>query len=266
MINIFRGICFCANCGHTMSILSHAHNGASYRYLRCSVGGIGGKNACGQSKSLRLDEMEMDFFTHFLSRHPYEMINVDDKEELRRIKVEIDAKQVHLSQLNDSFNDGVALLGVIKAKELQDKLASIETERSKVKAELDSLNLKVSMVENAPSDFDALAFFTKALRSEGTVFPKDWTRDDQYRHTIKDVLWTNENREKLRLLLPSLLGKITVDASKRQFYIYNRLGKLIFESTPQASHQNCTDRWKASLKQWNTRKVGDRVITVRRKA
>jgi len=64
-----------------------------------------------------------------------------------------------------------------------------------------------------------------------------------------------------------LLGKVVIDPANRQFYVYNRLDKLIYESSEQSEKQNCTEAWKQGLRNYTKRKLkSGKVITLNRKS
>lgn len=66
------------------------------------------------------------------------------------------------------------------------------------------------------------------------------------KENLARFLSDDEWREKVRVKLPSLIGKIQIKDHK--FFVLNRRGKLVSESSAYESLRNKSDRWKTSLK------------------
>jgi hypothetical protein len=254
-INIFRGICFCADCGHTMSVMASSHKGSSYRYLRCSHGAIGKHNECKNRLAFRLNDMEAEFFVNFLFKNPKQVITETDNRELKELNKTIATKQSRLNQINSEIDKLIGLLETLPMPELKTKLAKLNTERDTIKTELDSLNSKVSNIQDSPQMFDKLK---KLLGKDSDYKPKFkadkdgvpiFERDelDTAIESVIESLKDEFTREGIRIMLPSLIGKITVDTNEGQFYVFNRMGKQIYESFHYESNRNCTTEWRRSL-------------------
>jgi hypothetical protein len=85
--------------------------------------------------------------------------------------------------------------------------------------------------------------------------------------TFKGYQWSgNGVREGIRVMLPSLIGKITVDTVEGRFYVYNRMGKVIFKSFQYESKRNNSAKWDESLKHYTKRRLkSGKVIILKRK-
>jgi DNA invertase Pin-like site-specific DNA recombinase len=261
LVNIFRGICYCAYCNHTMAVQKQSVGENTHRYLRCSVGGIGKNVSCKNKKHIRLGAMETEFFNHFLNKHPYELINDDERAELKELNKHISSNQLKLDKLNVSIEKLVALSADIELEELKARLVKSNNERDTIKAGLDNLTSKVTLIQDAPENIRPVLATEIDLNTGKTI---SVTYADTF-EKVEQALKDNAARERTRLMLPSLIGKITVDCNKGQFYVYNRLGKLIFESHPQMSLRNRSQKWKDSLKNWTTRRTASgRVIPCKR--
>jgi hypothetical protein len=273
LVNIFKGLCFCT-CGKSMAVATQLKDGTTYRYLRCSRGGRGLNNSCKNHKHIKLDLMEEAFFLHFLNKHPYELLKESEQKEVTEINKKLGTKQTRLDQLNKDFGFVMNLIGQMQADELQTKLVAINTEREKLKVELDQLNLQRRQVEDAPEDLrpvlcQIVEFGTGPIVDLGNGPIHLDNTVNVYADTMEQIesaLKDNAAREQTRLLLPSMIGKVIVDSSEGRFYVYTRMGKLIYKSHPQKSQRNKSERWKKSLKEWKLRRVTDgRLIEVKRR-
>lgn len=262
VVNVFRGICFCAECGKAMNALSAKYKGVTYRYLRCS--NYVKKNSCTKAY-LRLELVEREFFYHFLCKNPYQLINDDDAAEVKAIREDITAKTAKQNQVKEGIEKIIALVEALPMDELKNKLAMLHGERDRLRKEIDSLNAKVSAIQDTPEDSDD--WLIKITRFGEGENGEDITHV-LYEDTIAKIteaLADKEAREKLRVRLPAMIGKITVDSKARRFTVWNRMGRAIYQSGKFSSLSNNTALWRQSLKTWTKRKVGDgRLITCKR--
>lgn len=291
-INIFRGVCQCT-CGAAATIMTSFFSPTTkkpyetpYRYLRCSK--FGKHSGCNNKGSIRLLEMEKEFFINFLFKTPQQFLNDSESAELKALKKSIVTNQTKFNKLTAQIKTLLALQeGLEDLEELKTQLASLYKERELVKAELDNLNLKVSNVEDSPDTFVNLkkllvdvatnqnAFNRMVEQDE--VIPEQWTKISsankkafgelqRTKEKIDESLKDNYIREGIRIMLPPLIGKVVIDARNRQFLVINRMGKMIYKSEKQAELQNCTEAWKQGLRNYTKRKLKDgRVITLKRK-
>lgn len=291
-INIFRGVCQCT-CGAAATIMTSFISPTTkkpyetpYRYLRCSK--FGKHSGCDNKGSVRLAEMEKEFFIKFLFKTPQQILNDRESAELKALKQSIVTNQTKFNKLSAQIKTLLALQdGLEDLEELKTQLASHYKERETVKAELDNLNLKVSNVEGAPDTFANLKKLIVDVANNQNAFnemiskmpvpAEEWTRVssankksfselERIKEQIEESLTDNYIREGIRIMLPPLIGKVVIDARNRQFYVYNRMGKMIYKSEKQAELQNCTEAWKRGLKNYTKRRLKDgRVITLKRK-
>ena len=277
LVNIFRGICFC-ECGHAMSIMSTEFKGQKYTYLRCASL-TRGKIGCPYKSSISLPQMELDFILKFLAKDPWKLVNGEDNAEIKALQKQITAKTALLNQLTEDIERIFEMTRGLEIAEGKARLAKLTLERDEVKNELDTLNLKVSEIQDAPASKSELlkTLFTVSngdgkpmLKGEGVAIElkhktngKEWTeivvtdeQDAPWFHAYQ-ALQDNEWREKLRTVLPSLIGKIVVNTKKGQFFVHNRMGKVKYQSTPQVRKYNSSDRWVKGVQDYwaNKRKA-----------
>ena len=260
--NIFRGICFCAdeNCGKSMTVAAQYKDyktgktfATPYRYLKCSVNGK--HCACKNRGSFRLADMEEEFFLNFLFKNPLQLINEGDNRELNELNKAITSAQARLNKINGEIQKVVNLLADVPMAELKTKLTKLNEERDTVKNELDDLNSKVANVQGSPNTFANLKKLMgdfhikmKSFKVDKHGFDNVDTSDmDKAILDIRKALKDEYAREGIRIMLPALIGKIVVDTVKGQFYVYNRMGKMIYESHVYESNRNCTTVWRRSL-------------------
>jgi hypothetical protein len=254
LVHIFRGVCFCADpkCNSAMSIMSASFKGKIYRYLRCNSLARG-KLGCTNHSSIPLPDMEAEFFYNYLFKNPHQLLSAEDDKELKQLKNSIAVNQIQLSKISAEIARLAAVNEKLSIDELTMQLAKLKKEREGIKAELDGLNFAASSVQNVPNAYGDLKVLVqttkhkfKADKDGIPIFERNAT--DTEIEKIFEVLKNNKTREQIRVMLPSMIGKITVDTNEGQFYIYNRMGKLVYESFVYESRRNCTAHWRESLK------------------
>lgn len=226
LMNIFRGVCFCT-CGKAMSVLSNSKDYRTkkkwktpYRYLRCSTVGTG-KQTCTHKKVIKLEPIEDEFFGVFLLQDPRQMLGNTDNAELKRLKAQSTEHQTNIDRISQSIAKLIDLMATTDVPEVPEKLKKLEAERKQEKAAIDELNLGISAVTAAPTDFKDIRKLFKNIVSNTKAY------DDAVR-SIKEDLKDNELRKKLRVLLPSQIGKIVVDTEKGTWVVYNRSGAELY--------------------------------------
>jgi len=268
-INIFRGVCFCSDCGKTMSVAAQVKQWSTgksfstpYRYLKCSV--FGSHVACKNRKSFRLGEMEEEFFLNFIFKHPKQLINGDDNREASSIQKDITKTQTRLNQITKEIQTVVGLLSDVPMDELKTKLAKLNKDREAVKHLLDSFQLKLSKVQDSPETYiDLRKMFDdeggpppiKLKRENGKLVTEadfdDYTPRSIAVTEIRETLKDSYVREGVRMMLPNLIGKITVDTVKGQFYVFNHSGKMVYESKKYSSNRNNSEKWREACATWS---------------
>jgi len=254
LVNIFRGICFC-ECGSAMSIMSTEFKGNKYTYLRC--GSLArGKIGCQYKSSISLPKMELDFILKFLAQDPWKLVNGEDDKEIKALQKQITEKTTRLNQLTEDIEGILEMTRGLEIAEGKTRLAKLTLERNELKDSLDNLNLQISSIQDIPKDnqkLDELLYphdlpsnvFMRTVEfgegMNGTDKVTDVTTDSA--EYLEGFISDNEWREKLRTVLPTLIGKITVNTKKGQFYVYNRMGKVRYKSKPQIRKHNSSDRW-----------------------
>lgn len=241
LANVFRGIAFC-ECGRRMCVLSQTKNPHTkkphedpfkYRYLRCNSQGTG-KN-CDQTYVMPLREMEEEFFVYFLMRDPKEM--VASKSELKEIQGEIAQIQLAISSLDKAIKDAANLIGSdIAVDAIKAKLIELETSKSEKQSQMDKLNAQLSHMQLLPKHFDDIkklhANFGPVNLDENLMWKHGpgskpfWDAVARINETLRD----NEVRKKIKIILPTLIGKIVVDTPYKRFEVFNHQGKSIYKS------------------------------------
>ena len=264
LVNIFRSMAYCGHCGQAMVVTGGTKKGLSYRYLRCS-NYYQGTNVCSHN-FIRLEPMEKDFLLKFLAKDPWKLLEDDDSEVLASLQRQITAKTAQLNAVNTDVAKVVALVSDMSMDDLpevKDRLNTLRKEREKIKVELDELNVRVSSLQDTPQylndilvEVTGVPYYPDNPNFKGTVIT---TKDDAIFYKVIVELGNNEWREKFRVTLPNLIGKITV--LNQRFTVYNRMSKKIFESEKYGSLRNSSDEWKARVrkginKYWANKRAG----------
>ncbi len=255
--NIFKGVCFCANCEHVMNVSTQRVKDVEYRYLVCSVRHAGGKSPCPNKPSMRLGEIEEEFFLNYLIAEPDSLVNEDERQELKELRKQQTAIETKIGTLTGKIEKLTAVDEDIAVPELKKSLAKLISERTKANAELDAINAQIRTLADAPNvREEAREIFIKTTEfgdgPNGTDLVRYTYVDSEER--VKEALADAAMREKIRLAMPSLIGKMTVDGKQGRWFIYNRAGKMVYKSRAYTSNRNRSQRWKESLAKWTTRK------------
>jgi hypothetical protein len=257
-----------------MSNYNPRDESTKYRYLRCSSVGIGKHAACKNRSSFRLDDLEQEFFVNFLLRNPAQLVREGNNKELNELNKAVTTAQTRLDKINSEIQKVVSLLADVPLPELKTKLTYLNNERDTVKTELDNLNSKKFNVQHLPNAFNQL----KKLLGPGSTYKPKFTQSkdgiplferDELDTAIESVIKSLKDeyvREGIRVILPSLIGKITVGTVEGRFYVYNRMGKMIYKSFQYESKRNNSAKWQESLKNYTKRRLKNgRVITLQRR-
>jgi hypothetical protein len=257
IINIFRGVVFCSDCGKSMQVQAqYKIDGVvlktPYRYLKCSVNG---KHCeCKNRGTFRLDDLEDEFFEQFLLKSPSQLINDGDSAELKQLNKDIVTNQTKLNKITGEIQRVISLLADVPMDELKTKLVTLNKQRDTVKTELDNLNSKKSNVRDSSHTFNDLKSLVLGWDLEDEEMKKMLIKRFGHYKPMDNIFEIRKSladefvREGIRIKLPSLIGKIVIDTNKGQFFVFNRMGKVIYESRVYKSNRNCTEKWLSSLK------------------
>ena len=257
-----------------------------YRYLRCSAQGE--HSGCiNNGKQIRIADFERDFFVNYLMKNPSALIGEADSAEMKELNKQISAKTTELNKIGERISKLVSM-EMDNVDEIKTAISKLNKERDIIKTELDILSSKVSSYQDSPENFHHIIKLVtdidikksvRYLLDKGLIAPtgKAWKYNQDFlkkiqRNDLVDkvnkALEDNYVREGLRILIPPLIGKIVVDVSKRQYFIYNRMDKLVYESPKYEAVTNETSiAFKEAMKKWTTRKMKDgRIVKVNRKS
>ena len=280
LVNIFRSLAFCASCGRAMNIIAGEWKGVPYRYFRCS--NFGRKNSCEDKSYLRADVIERDFFYNYLYQGKGKLINEEDVSEVKAMGKVIAAKTARLNAVKENIQKFIDLAETMSLEALKTKLGKLSNEQDNLKREIDELNARSVAVSEGAKDLGKWLWkevqFTDSkgeiveshiYRNSGKdkLYPEDEVLlYEGNLSKLEQALTDNTLREKIRVSLPSVLSKITMDSKERKFSLFNLAGKLVYRSREFPSQMNASNRWRESLKTWTKRKTaGGRLITVKRK-
>ena len=225
LINVFRGVFFCAECGSPISCTTQRK--INKRYFRCSRIENTPNSVCTNKHYLNADEVEDAFFYDFLNKPPNELLDTAGKKELESLQIQAALTRKKLFQMEAQYGEALEELGDLKAKQVREKLLQLESRKDEKKVELDELLLKVSRIQNVPQDTRKilLSFFDGPDHEKPTSVVYADTFDK-----MQQELKVNSIRERTRVTLPNLISRISMDSKKRQFFVYNHIEKLIYTS------------------------------------
>lgn len=257
--NVFNGICFCADCGYSMNAWESEYKGKRFRYIRCSNYG---KTTSCKKTYFRTDEVERDFFFNYLCKSLNDLVNDDDRAEVKAINADIAAKTAELNKSKTAVAKVMALLEDVQMDELKTKLLQLKSSQEVLKRDIDTLTAKLAAIQDAPQDLGKWLVKVHDFDADTVT-----TTYNDAAESMMEALKDNDKRDKLRVMLPSLIGKVLMHNRTRTFSVLNRAGRTVYVSEPFKSNNNNTEKWKESLKTWTKRKLPNgKVIECKRKA
>jgi hypothetical protein len=232
LVNVFRGLAFCSACEKAMHMCNQSKNYRTgkpmpepYRYLRCPSHSTG--KTCSNWQHVKIGEWEQEFFMEFLMKTPEVLIAGNDSE-ARRIKREIgilDARKREIGEQIERLAQAIKDYNFDQFKRRADKL---KIENSKVQEQLDALSNELRRVQGAPVDITNL--------KQIVAGPKfDLWKYEQQLRKVQESLKDNEVRKQIRLLLPSLFGRMVCYTQagghgNGAFEVLDRQGKILYRS------------------------------------
>jgi len=238
-----------------MNVATQKVKGFEYRYLVCSA--QRGESPCPNRKAIRLPEIEIEFFESFLIKEPDSLVNDGENQEQNKLRSQKATLETKFATITGQIKKLAGANEGLDVPELKKQIEKLDSERAKVNSEIDKANDKLRALEDAPivrADARKL-LATITLFDEGTDgedIVKTVYADSQEK--IKKALADVSMRNKIRLAMPAIIGKMEVDTDEGRFFVYNRAGKMVYKSRSYVSHRNRSQLWKESLTKYTTRK------------
>lgn len=245
-VNIWKGLAYC-KCGAAMNTINQGKNPATgqpypdptkYRYFRCTSKSIG--KGCQWHGAIKLTQMETEFFGNFVLKDPREL--TADKTASRLLTNKIATVQNEIGIIGKEIEKLLSLK--LDAPELKTRIQALDDQRNEKRTELDDLNAELSKLQLAPGQFDDIRELFKATEKElpkrkaGMVkkdfveyamTPSEAKLDDAYLR-LQQSLRDNAVRNRIKTILPSLIGRVEVDPANRSWVVKNHVGKVVYES------------------------------------
>jgi len=209
--NLWRNRCKCAHCGETISTKKK-----NTRHLFTCKGKKTG--TCESAYAVNANDIELDFFIHFLKESPGDLLRKQTPETNEKIA----SVQADISRYDKEIKDTTALIGVVPVEELRTKLIETENKRQAAKAELDRLNASMLSSQSAPKALASVKGILGELSTDETGHV-DRT-SPAYAGLVRRVtshLKANETRKVLLGLLPSLVKNLVVDTTNKRYAVIN---------------------------------------------
>ena len=203
--NLFRNRCSCAHCNRTITTAkSHAH-----RLYTCVAKRV---KRCPSKYSMRVADVEMDFFLDYLQQSPGDILRRNDTEHATKVS----SVQSAIATLDKEILKITELTATLSIDELKSRLIKFETQRQTLKADLDKLNTSNLSSQNAPQ---AIADVLKSI----TMPPGGIDKTDPQYRSIKDRiiahLSANDTRKRLLGLLPSICKGLVIDTTNKRYAV-----------------------------------------------
>ena len=210
--NLFRNRCRCSHCGETITTA----RSASHRLYVCKGKRVG---KCESKYSLRVADVERDFFLNYLQQSPTTILQKNTAEYSNKVS----AVQSQLARLDAEILKVTELTDTLPLEELKTKLTRLETQRQQLKADLDKLNTSNISSQNAPKALaDIKATFLKNVR--GAELTKLLTHAFEW-NLIEKHLKDNETRKRLLALLPSIVKGLEIDTTHKRYRVITHNGQ-----------------------------------------
>jgi DNA invertase Pin-like site-specific DNA recombinase len=200
--NLFRNRCTCVHCGGTVNTTkSHVQ-----RHYVCKNRRLGG---CQCRNTINVAALELDFFVGYLQQSPSALLKSNDTEHSEKI-AKINSE---LAGLDSTVAKIVALMDTLPLAELKLRLATLENQRTELKAELDRLNSSIISSQAAPAALSGVQHFIGAdiVDIEGGKKALD--------ERVKIHLGLRSTRRHLLNLLPSIVKQLCIDTTAKKYQI-----------------------------------------------
>jgi hypothetical protein len=119
------------------------------------------------------------------------------------------------------------------------QLVQLNHEREALKKKVDEINLQLTDVEGTPEHFDDFKQLAEDFENDnGGLDPETLKIEmtpavvafDNAVKRIEETLSNNDVRKRVRVMLPSFIGKILANPRDGTFEVFNRSGKSIYKS------------------------------------
>lgn len=212
--NILRGLIYCKHCGDYMTQQTLK---GTFRYFRCT--GLG-RGVCSHHRMIRAGELEKDLLFTVLELNVHKLSGNGDAETAVKIS-ELETAQVAVER---QIKKLVAVSDSVELDELTAKLTALKKEKNGLQEAIADLQLKMS----------GTAGIKKALVDLQSIVGRTVRVQDLQLDRLVDLqaaLEDPETRQKLQNVMPSLIGKLTVDTDDGSYTVYNHSGEVV-----QTSH------------------------------
>jgi len=212
MVNIFLGLVYCG-CGRRAT-LSPNHGGRQY-YYRCPYAYQG--TGCTQRRMFPSHLLEEDFFAIVIQQTPRALLGNADTKSKERLAV----LEANREATTRKINTVLAIDEKLSREEIKARYNALVTERDSINKEITDLKHSISLIGNAPK---ALGEIERLLASGD-----DMALDEALR-TMQATLKDKEIRQRLQVLMPSIVKSIVLDFRNLNFTATFTSGKSIKHS------------------------------------
>jgi DNA invertase Pin-like site-specific DNA recombinase len=211
--NLFRNRCKCSHCGGTITTAKSS----SERLYTCKTKRVG---QCPSKYSVKVSEVELDFFLLYLQQSPETLLNKNTDEHANKVA------QIQ-SQIARWDKDIGTLLDVgLDMPELKTKLAELKVKRETAKGDLEKLNASMLSTMNTPKALtDVKAIVQRLLKSKGQNIDKATFDFQKVANTFEKSLQDNSIRKTLLALLPSIIHHLIIDTTKGAYCVVSHDGR-----------------------------------------
>jgi hypothetical protein len=213
MVNIFAGMIFC-QCGRRATLTPNGNR----HYYRCPYAYQG--TGCTQRRTFPSHLLEEDFFAIVLKQTATEVMgdaSAENKERLATLKT-------NRETLTRKINVLLALDDAeMPTEEVKTRFQALKAERAQVEKDIAEIQHTMSLIGHAPK---AIGEITKLLASGNDVAL------DAALRRMQDTLKDKAIRQRLQVLMPSILTRIELDFAKLAFTATFPSGKSVRHSIP----------------------------------
>jgi hypothetical protein len=211
--NLFRNRCKCAHCGETITTAKSS----SQRLYVCKGKRLG---KCASKYSVKVSEVELDFFLLYLQKHPDELLSTNSDKQTAIVNKML----ADIAQYDKAIKDATELIGVLPIEELKTKITDLENKRQTAKGIVDRINTNRLSSQTAPKVLGEVKEIVSRLL-KGKETPKSNQDFIRLANDFQKRLSDNETRKRLLNLLPTLVKTIIVDTTKGAYAVVNHSGK-----------------------------------------
>ena len=203
--NIFRGLIYCACCGHDIGVRSARVKAKHYCYMSCRKSNVG---ICKDKTIWKMNELEERIFAFVLEKTPDELLYkpkpTGNEDAIAKMRLEME-------KVKQGIKNTLTMLETIEEDEmpeLKTKLTELNIKRKTLQQQIDEAESRNIALSTNPATITKFQDLMKGVDIATLTDAAD---------SISNRLQDDKVREELRNLMPDIIRRITCNLSKWEY-------------------------------------------------